>query len=98
MSKSPRSTSALHNSLRKMLSPKMLEEKLARRRLPVELTALMSGTVEGYICLAVACHQATEEWWQQCLPIFQQAGDDLFGIEAGCLLSQVDITVDLASD
>ena len=31
-------------------------------------------------------------------PIFQQAGDDLFGIEAGRLLSQVDITVDLARD
>ena len=74
----------------------MLEEELTRGRLPVELTALMSWAGEGNVRFAVICHQATEEGRQQCLPVFQQAGDDLLGIEGRRLLSEVNIAVDLA--
>ena len=74
----------------------MLEEQLAGGRLPVELAALMSGAVEGDVCLAVIRHQPAEERRQQRLSVHQQAGDDLLGVEGRGLLAEVDIAVDLA--
>ena len=76
----------------------MLEEKLPRGRLPIELTALMSWAVEGNVCLACRTPSGRRRRAATVSSRTSQAGDDLFGIERGGLLSQINVTVDLASE
>jgi hypothetical protein len=75
---------------------KMLEEQLAGRRFSIELAALVPGTIKGDIGLSIIGHEATEEWRQESLSVFDQAADHLLGIEGRSLVPEIDIAVDLA--
>ena len=74
----------------------VLEEELARRRLAVELAALVARAVEGDVGLAVIGHEPAEERRQQAHAVLHEAGDDLLGVEGRGLLAEVDVAVDLA--
>ena len=74
----------------------VLEEELAGGRLAVELAALVARAGEGDVGLAVVGHEPAEERRQQLLPVLDEAGDDLLGIEGGRLLAEIDVAVDLA--
>ena len=74
----------------------VLEEQLPRRRLAIELPALVAGAVEGDGRLAVVGHQLAEEGRQQAHAVLDDAGRHLLGIEGGRLLAQVDEALDLA--
>ena len=74
----------------------VLEEQLPRRRLAIELPALVAGAVEGDGRLAVVGHQLAEEGRQQAHAVLDEAGDDLLGVEDRRLLAQVDVALDLA--
>ena len=74
----------------------MLEEELPGRRLAVELAALVAGAGEGDVRLGVVGHQPAEERRQQAHAVFDEAGDDLLGVERGRLLAEIDVAVDFA--
>ena len=74
----------------------MLEEQLPRRRLAIELAALVAGAVEGDGRLAVVGHQLAEKRRQQAQPVLDDAGRHLLGIEHRRLLAQVDVPLDFA--
>ena len=73
----------------------MLEEQLSGRRLLVELSALMAGTVERDGRVRVVRHQSTEERRQQAEPVFDETRDDLLRVERRRLLAEIDVAVDL---
>ncbi len=74
----------------------MLEEELTRRRLAVELTALVARAIERHVGLAVVGHEPAEERRQQLSPILDEARHDLLRIEGGRLLAEVDVAVHFA--
>ena len=58
----------------------------------------MAWAGEGDSRLAVIGHQTAKERRQQRRAVLDDTGDDLFGVEGGSLLAEVDIAVDLAGE